>query len=339
MGVDTECDVAIEADTEATRRGIAHFRDRLVGEHLGEPPAAVAAAVAAHGFIGAIERLGGERRGLRSVEGDLPEDPLGLHAEPAPEANVFDPERPILPERFLDDFLPEAPPRHALWRRITGWVAGLVFFAALVALWQHTPLAGLVTLDRLIDEVERLRASPFMPLYVLAAFVFGGFFMIPVMLMIAAAGVAFGPFVGFLYAAIGAFASAAVSFGLGRTVGRDLVRRLAGRRLNEISKRLARSGIVTVTVLRLLPIAPFTVVNLVAGAMHLRFRDFAAGTALGMTPGIVLMTLLGVSAERLLHAPDAASLLWFFAVVLVLAGLGYALQRWLGVDETAAVRK
>jgi phospholipase D1/2 len=86
-------------------------------------------------------------------------------------------------------------------------------------------------------------------------------------------------------------------------------------------------------VLRLLPIAPFTLVNIVAGAMQLRFRDFFAGTVLGMTPGIVLMTGLGVSAERVLRHGDVASLLLFVAVILVLAALGYALQRWLGVDE------
>jgi uncharacterized membrane protein YdjX (TVP38/TMEM64 family) len=74
-------------------------------------------------------------------------------------------------------------------------------------------------------------------------------------------------------------------------------------------------------------------VNVVAGAMHLRFRDFFAGTVLGMTPGIVLMTGLGVSAERVLRYGDTVSLLIFVAVILVLAAAAYALQRWLGVDE------
>ena len=117
--------------------------------------------------------------------------------------------------------------------------------------------------------------------------------MVPVTLLIAASGIAFGPVLGFAYAALGAFSSAAFSFYVGRTVGREPVRRLGGPYLNRISRRLARSGIVAVTLLRLLPIAPFTLVNVVAGAMQLRFRDFFAGTVLGMTPGIVLMTRIG----------------------------------------------
>jgi phospholipase D1/2 len=333
MGVDTECDLAVEAENEATRTGIAALRDRLLAEHLGAGAESVAAAVRAHGLIGAIERLSQGDRQLVPVQPALPESALAIGDDHGRDANVFDPERPIRPERFLDDFLPEAPPRRQLGRRITTSLAVALAFAALIAVWRHTPLAQYVTLPHLVAEAHALRDQPWLPLYVLCTFIFGGFLMVPVTLLIAASGVAFGPVLGFAYAALGAFSSAAVSFYIGRTLGREPVRRLGGAYLNRISRRLARSGIVAVTVLRLLPIAPFTLVNIVAGAMQLRFRDFFAGTVLGMTPGIVLMTGLGVSAERVLRHGDVASLLLFVAVILVLAALGYALQRWLGVDE------
>lgn len=39
MGLDTECDLMIEAGSDTqTQKAIAHFRNRLVGEHLGVPP-------------------------------------------------------------------------------------------------------------------------------------------------------------------------------------------------------------------------------------------------------------------------------------------------------------
>ncbi|HEX7967383.1 MAG TPA: VTT domain-containing protein [Stellaceae bacterium] len=333
MGVDTECDLAIEAESGAVAAGIAGYRDRLLGEHLGARPETVAEAVCAHGLIGAIEHLSqGERRLLPLEPGPL-QAGLAPDDDEAADANVFDPEQPIRPDRFLDDFLPEAPPRPLLWRRITGSVAMALLFAAMVAVWRYTPLAQFLTLPNLVAEVQMLSDRPWLPVYVLAAFLFSGFLMVPVTLLIAATGVAFGPVMGFAYAALGAFSSAALSFLIGRTIGREPVRRLAGPHLNRISRRLARSGIVAVTMMRLLPIAPFTLVNIIAGAMHLRFRDFFAGTVLGMTPGIVLMTSLGVSAERVLRHGDVVSLLVFFAVILVLAALGYALQRWLGVDE------
>jgi phospholipase D1/2 len=244
-------------------------------------------------------------------------------------------QRPIRPDRFLDDFLPEAPPRPQLWRRVTGSTAAALGFAAVVAVWRYTPLGDLVALPHLVAEAHALSDRPWLPIYVLVVFVLGGFLMVPVTLLIAASGVAFGPLLGFAYAALGAFASAAVGFAIGRTVGREPVRRLAGPRLDRLSRRLARNGVVTVTLLRLLPIAPFTVVNVVAGAMRLRFRDFFAGTVLGMTPGIVIMTGLGASAERVLSRGDSLGILAFVAVILLLGALGYALQRWLGVDKAA----
>lgn len=83
-----------------------------------------------------------------------------------------------------------------------------------------------------------------------------------------------------------------------------------------------------VTVLRMLPVAPFLVVNLVAGASQLRLRDFLLGTALGMTPGIVAVA---VFSDRLAAALEDPSPSAFATLALVLAGLGLAALgvRWL----------
>ena len=311
----------IEAAETALRDGRTHWRR--------ETAARVAFLVDGEAYFAAFRAA---CINARHMNGGLAFDDDPSEAQDWGGGDVFDPERPIRPERFLDDFVPEAPPRRELARRIATMVATALAFAALVAVWRHTPLAEFVTLPYLVAEAYALSDRPWLPVYVLCTFIFGGFFMVPVTLLIAASGVAFGPLLGFAYAAVGAFSSAVFGF-VGRTVGRAPVRRLGGPHLNRISRRLARSGIVAVTALRLLPIAPFMVVNIVARAMQLRFRDFFAGTVLGITPGIVLMTGLGVSAERLLRHGDALSLISFIAVILVLAALGYALQRRLGVDE------
>jgi phosphatidylserine/phosphatidylglycerophosphate/cardiolipin synthase-like enzyme len=78
MGFDTECDVAIEENDEATRSAILAFRHRLIGEHLGRPPEEVAAATRGAGSMtAAIDRLNAPRgRGLRAIE-PMPETALG----------------------------------------------------------------------------------------------------------------------------------------------------------------------------------------------------------------------------------------------------------------------
>jgi phospholipase D1/2 len=336
MGVDTECDLAIEASGPVDAAAIGAFRDRLVAEHLGCTVADVAATMAANDrsllrTIGA--RSQGERR-FGSVLDELPPDPLGLHADDAIEANPFDPESPIRPERILDDFLPEAPPRRHLSRKLVASIAYLCLIAALLAGWTFTPLRHLITLDALLAEIDSIRGSVWTPLGVLVAFVGGGLLMVPVLLLIAVSAIAFGPLFGFVYASIGVFASASCSFAIGRLVGRELVRRIAGPRLNRIGQRLARSSILTVAAVRMLPIAPFTLVNLVAGAMHVRYRDYMVGTALGMIPGILMMTLFGVSIDRVLRGGDWDGIALVALSIGALACVGWKLQRWLGASPS-----
>ena len=79
-------------------------------------------------------------------------------------------------------------------------------------------------------------------------------------------------------------ASALAAYGLGSLLGRQKLNRLAGSSLNRLSRRLARQGVLVVAMMRIVPVAPFTVVNLAAGASHIGLRDFLIGTVFGMTP-------------------------------------------------------
>ena len=58
-----------------------------------------------------------------------------------------------------------------------------------------------------------------------------------------------------------------------------------------------------VTAVRMVPAAPFTVVNLAAGASRIPFIDYMLGTVLGMLPGLVLMSALGYQIFNVLTAP------------------------------------
>jgi uncharacterized membrane protein YdjX (TVP38/TMEM64 family) len=70
------------------------------------------------------------------------------------------------------------------------------------------------------------------------------------------------------------------------------------------------------------PVAPFTVVNLVAGASDIRFRDFLVGTIIGLLPGLIALTLLGYQISELLTEPS----------VLQLAILAGAVAIWIAVS-------
>jgi uncharacterized membrane protein YdjX (TVP38/TMEM64 family) len=108
------------------------------------------------------------------------------------------------------------------------------------------------------------------------------------------------------------------------------VRRLAGTRANRLSERIGERGIATVIVLRLLPIAPFTIVNLVAGASHIRLRDFMIGSVLGMVPGILLTVTFAHQLVNAIRHPSIGSVAAMLAIGVALVGISVALQRWLG---------
>jgi phospholipase D1/2 len=149
------------------------------------------------------------------------------------------------------------------------------------------------------------------------------------MLLIAVTAAVFGPLAGTVYALCGALASASVTYALGRRLGRETVRRLAGHRLNALSQRLARRGVLAIVVVRLLPVAPYSVVNLVAGASHIGWRDFLLGTALGLLPGIVMASLFVDRAIAAIRDPGPVTYVVLCAVAAAIVGVGVAARRWL----------
>jgi uncharacterized membrane protein YdjX (TVP38/TMEM64 family) len=100
-----------------------------------------------------------------------------------------------------------------------------------------------------------------------------------------------------------------------------------GTRIERVRRRLARQGILSIMVLRMVPVAPFTLVNMLAGASEIRFRDYLLGTALGLAPGIVLMTALGDRLRRVWEDPSWQQAGILLGVALIWLGITFAIQR------------
>ena len=131
-------------------------------------------------------------------------------------------------------------------------------------------------LSRLIAYAEEFERSPATPFVIVVSFVIGGLVVAPVTVLVTATVLAFGPLHGFVYSFIGMTLSALVTFGLGRLMGRQLIERWSAR-LYRLSRNLAAKGVLAIVAVRVIPIAPFTVVNMIAGATHIRTRDFLLG--------------------------------------------------------------
>ncbi len=219
---------------------------------------------------------------------------------------------------------PLRPPRPSRIRRHgPALLAALLLAGLLWGLLRHGGLGGWATLDGALEVVGGLRERPLGPLWLVLLYVAGGFVMAPVMLLVAATAIALGPLWGIPTAMAGALASAAALFWVGRCLGRGPVERYGGPLVRRVSKRLGASGVFAVAGLRAVPVAPFTVVNLVAGASRIRFLDYLIGTMLGMAPGILAFNLLGHQLERTLRAPTAADTALLAGLAAVALGLGW----------------
>src|SRR3546814_16038810 len=77
------------------------------------------------------------------------------------------------------------------------------------------------------------------------------------------------------------------------TLFRSPLRQLMGPRIHRIAARVQHHGIFAVAAIRLVPTAPFTLINLVAGATGIHLVDYLIGSALGLAPGIIVLSALG----------------------------------------------
>jgi phospholipase D1/2 len=326
MGLDTECDIAIESGAHSRiEDGIASFRARLLAEHLGTGPRAVEEAARREGsLIRAIEELRGGAHSLWPLEPRLPEEGDGVLAE---QRVIFDPEAPLDPEGLIDRVVPHEQ-KPGTGRRVLGFVALILVLLALAAAWRWTPLGDWLDVDALVDLGERAR-SQFGLAAVLAvgAYLLAGLLVVPLTILIVATGLIFGSVPGFFIAFVGANLSALLTYGLGVLLGRGTVRDLGGSKVNRVSQALARRGILTVVVLRIVPVAPFTVINLVAGASHIRFAHYLLGTVLGMAPGMIAVIALTDRVAATLRSPDLVSIGTLALVALAIVIVGTLLTR------------
>jgi len=338
LRIDSECVLAIEAPPadERLAAGIARVRDGLVAHMLAVEPAAVSdALVRADGQLrAAVESLRRpEGRTLLPLEPSLPEDSRRL----VPDLQLVDPDVPLDARTVIGHFVPEEQ-RPSARRRVALLVGVFLVLGSLVAAWRFTPLRELVDVGALADWLDHLAGAPWAVPLMLAAFVVAGSLGFPITVLIAATAVAFPPLPGFALAFGGSMGAAAASYGLGVLLGRGSVRRLLGQRAERFAAWLCRRGLITMIAVRVLPVAPFAFINVAAGAMHVRFRDYALGTLIGMTPGIVGLAFFVDQLWAAIRRPDALTLAIAAAALGILVSGGLYFRRWL-VRRQAAPRQ
>lgn len=218
--------------------------------------------------------------------------------------------------------------KRSLRWRLLALALVLALLVALAVVWSALPLRQWLDANRIVSRLQQLGAA-FGPLVAVMGFAAASILVVPLGFLTLVALVAFGPWAGMATTFAGALLGAMVSYGLGHLLGSEVLQKLGGGRVNSVSRRLAERGVLAVVVVRIVPIAPFAIVNMVAGASHIRLRHMLLGTLLGMAPGTVLMAFFVDQIVAALRNPG----LWAVPVVLGLLALlglgGWAARRWL----------
>lgn len=214
-------------------------------------------------------------------------------------------------------------------------IAGLIVAAATLAV-------GIVigarafdwsSLPRVLDRLSAWRDSPLAMLAMLACFVVGGVVVFPVNLLIAASIVVFGPLIGAPIALVGSLASAAVLHQIGCSFPGRAWTRIANAQVERLRERVARHGVIAVAIVRVLPIAPYSIVSLAGGIAGIGRAPYLVGTALGMLPGILLYALFADRAREVIANPRPLSwAMLSFAAVLIVA-VAFLLRFFVKRDE------
>ncbi len=299
MTLDTEIDTVLYGNTEHNQQNIIRMRDDLIAEHTGReladtaqlmksdtPARSIIENQRAHGYI------------LTQVNDEIFTD--------QPSDNLFrsfsDPEEPLIAMPTLDgQSLPVKNPR----RRTIMIGIGLLVIAILGGLmfWASQSISWL-SADSINAFLEESRGTYFALPTVLLVYLVGGLLFFPVTVLSIAVAAVFGPIWGPIYGMLGALLSSASMFGIGKLLGNTGLKKVGGPKVEAVDQKLKSSGIVGVAAIRMLPIAPFSLVNLVAGISSIGIFQFLMGTFLGMFPPMIAKGLVGDSITQIFRNPS-----------------------------------
>ncbi len=218
--------------------------------------------------------------------------------------------------------------------RVWRWVllgTYLTLIAGLAWLWHDPQTRQWFNEEALTGWGRQMLALPMGPLLVLAGYVVLVMLGMPVLVLITVGTLIFSPWPGMAYAMAGMLCGAMVTYGVGRFAGGEAMDRWTSSsvsRLARLTGHLRERGLMAVVVVRVLPVAPFIMVNLLAGALKVRWRHYVLGTFLGLLPATIFIPLMLGQAFAAWKAPSAGSLVTLLATIGVAVGVSVGLRWW-----------
>ena len=202
-------------------------------------------------------------------------------------------------------------------------VAGLVVFFAL-GLHRYASFSTLAEQrTALLDWVARL--GPLAPVVFIGAYIAVVAFSLPgATILTLAGGFVFGTLWGGIYAVTGATIGAIAVFLAARTAFGDALRARAGSAIDRMEGGFRRNALSYLLVLRLIPIFPFFLVNLVPALLGVALPTYVAATFFGIMPGTFVYASVGAGLGAVFDAGGEPDLGVIFSAPVLLPLIGLA---------------
>jgi len=182
-------------------------------------------------------------------------------------------------------------------------------------------------LERQVAENAALTAIAFMLVYgLVAAFSIPGGAFLTIL-----GGFLFGTVLGSIYVVTGATLGAIAVFLAARTALGDALRRRAGASIERMRAGFQENALNYLLFLRLIPIFPFWLVNLVPAFLGVPLRTYAIGTFIGIAPGSVVYASVGNGVGKLIAQGERPDLGIIFEPAILGPIIGLAVLSMLPV--------
>ncbi len=181
----------------------------------------------------------------------------------------------------------------------TGKIVIVLAFAIAIAAFFLLDLQQYLSLDALKSNRDQLldftrqHYTAAVTLFLLA-YVLQTLFSLPgAAILTLTGGFLFGSLLGTLYVNVGATAGATLAFLTARYVLRDWVEQKFGHRLSALQQGFAQNAFSYLLTLRLIPLFPFFLINLLSGLTRVSIGTYVAATSLGIIPGSFVYAFAG----------------------------------------------
>ena len=198
-----------------------------------------------------------------------------------------------------------------------GFNAGRMVIAAVIAVaigaFLYFDLGQYLSLDALKQNRDQLLAftesnyAVSVGIFILTYIVVTGLSLPGAVILTLAGGFVFGGVIGTLFVNLGATTGATLAFLAARYLLRDWVEQKFGRWIEPVQQGFAKNAFSYLLTLRLIPLFPFFVVNLVSGLTRVNVGTYVAATAIGIIPGSFVYAYAGRQLGTISSLKEIAS--------------------------------